>query len=121
MILNPDRTLPKPKLHIEDDFLCLDEFDYTPIEIGWGYCLLGFFTGRFPGKFEVEQLTLRWSRPSKISHHPNGWIVFHFKTEEDMLAIFERKHYKATRVSLIMCPMPKDFRFDTTIEVKYRV
>lgn len=55
-ILNADHLLPKP---VEDDVFCLDETEYTLVEIGWRYCLLGFFAGRFPRKDEFRKFTLK--------------------------------------------------------------
>lgn len=121
-ILRADRILPKPAVvNVVDDFLCLDETDYTPIEIGWGFCLLGFFAGRFPSKEDVRTMAMRWPHKAKISHHRNGWVVFRFKTEAEMRHTLGLRTQKAAGSSLILCPMPKDFRFDTTPEVKYQV
>lgn len=43
-------------MKILDSYLWLDENDYTPVELGKGYCLLGFFAGRFSGKDAVLKL-----------------------------------------------------------------
>lgn len=118
-ILNADRLLPKPVLHIEDDVLCLDGTDYTAVEIGWGYCLLGFFAGRFPNKDEIKKAVLKWPHTPKISYHRNSWVVFRFKTEGDMRRIMGMKTQKVEGSPLILCPLPKDFCFDTTPEIKY--
>lgn len=45
-----DLILLKHNINLVNDCLCFDESDYTPLERGWGYCLLGFFAGKFPGR-----------------------------------------------------------------------
>lgn len=47
-ILKSDLTLPKHNANIVEGFLCLDDTDYTPVELGWGFCLLGFFCRKIP-------------------------------------------------------------------------
>lgn len=61
-ILKSDLILPKPLVKVVDNYLWLELDDYTPVELGWGYCLLGFFVGKFPGRNEVLKLTKRWTR-----------------------------------------------------------
>lgn len=95
--------------------------DYTPVELGWGYCLLGFFAFKFPGRNEVLKLTKRWTRATRIPYHPNGWIVFWFETEEDMEFIHKAARFEAAGIPLILCLLPKDFRFNSTPEVKFQV
>lgn len=71
-ILKSDLTLPKHNANFVDGFLCLDDIDYTLMELGWGFCLLGFFAGKFPVKEAVQKFAARWTRPSRPSYHPNG-------------------------------------------------
>lgn len=121
VILNADRVLPKLPINVVNDVLCLDETDYTPVEIGWGFCLLGFFAGRHPPKGDINKLAKSWPHVPKVSHHRNGWTVFRFEKESDMRAIMDIKAQRVAGSPLILCPLPKDFRFDTTPEVKYQV
>lgn len=121
VILNADRVLPKLPIHVVNDVLCLEETDYTPVEIGWGFCLLGFFAGRHPPKGDINKLAASWPRKPKVSHHRNGWTVFRFEKESDMREIMDIKAQRVAGSPLILCPLPKDFRFDTTPEVKYQV
>lgn len=53
-ILKSNLILPKPNTNLIDGFLCLEDTDYTPVELWWGFCILGFFARKFPGK--------RWCR-----------------------------------------------------------
>lgn len=48
-ILKNDLIFFKLSIIIVDGYLWLDEDDYTPVEIGLGFPLLGFFAGHFPG------------------------------------------------------------------------
>lgn len=120
-ILKKDLILPKPSINIVDGYLWLDEEDYTPIEIGWGFPLLGFFAGRFPGKEAVQKMISRWTRKCRVSYHPNGWMIFSFETEADMEFIRTAGPFDAFGIPLVLCHLPKDFRFDSTPEFKFRV
>ncbi|CAH9092168.1 unnamed protein product, partial [Cuscuta europaea] len=46
----------------------------------WGYCLVGFFTGRFPGLKVVHELKFRWGVKCQIKSHDKGWVIFKFHT-----------------------------------------
>lgn len=52
-----DLLLPKPNVQLVDNVLQLDENDYVPVSVGWGYSLLGCFAGKFPGRDAVHKLT----------------------------------------------------------------
>lgn len=58
---------------------------------------------------------------SRVSFHPNGWMIFRFEMEEDMEAIRSMGNFDIFGSSLILCYLPKDFRFDSTPEFKFRV
>lgn len=120
-ILKSDLILPKPMVKVVDNYLWLDEDDFTPIELGWEYCLFGFFASRFPNKDAVQKLRSRWTRKCRISYHPNGWMIFRFETEDDTEFIQKVDRHEAAGVPLILCNLPQDFRFDSTPEVKFRV
>lgn len=57
IVSNSDLILPKSQASLKDGILYLDESDYTPIEIGWGFCLLGFFAGKSPGRDAIDKMT----------------------------------------------------------------
>lgn len=119
--LNVDLILPKPTVLLTDNVLQLEEADYTPIHLGWGFSLLGFFVGRFPGKDAVHNLTKRWKFPSRVSFHPKGWIIFRFETEEQSKIILAGGTYSVFGLPLVLGPLPTDFRFDSSPSLKFQV
>ncbi|XP_042063804.1 uncharacterized protein LOC121807604 [Salvia splendens] len=61
------------------------QFDLDPrYQKGWGACLLGRFTGRFPGKEAIFDLMRRWKHKSRVNFHRKGWLCFQFGSEEAM-------------------------------------
>lgn len=83
--------------------------------------MLGSFAGRFPCKDAVLKLTSIWMRRSRISYHPNGWIVFRFEMEEDIDFIKKVDRHDAAGVPFILCNLPQDFRYDSAPEDKFWV
>ncbi|KAL7145764.1 hypothetical protein ABFS83_07G108300 [Erythranthe nasuta] len=48
------------------------------LEKGWGFCLLGYFSGSFPGKVAVEDLCAQWNSPYTFQKLDSGWLLFTF-------------------------------------------
>lgn len=57
-ILKADLALPNVQGKVEGDLLCLEATDYVPITESWGFCLLGFMAGKFPGRDAIERCIL---------------------------------------------------------------
>lgn len=119
--LKCDLLLPRIEVSLNDNTLVLDEHDYVPIPKGWGFSLLGFFAGRFPGKEAVNNLTLRWKKECRISFHPKGWIVFRFEKEEHAKQVLASGPYSVFGIPLVLCNMPSEFRFDSSPELQFNV
>lgn len=120
-ILKADLVLPNVQGTVEGDILCLEPSDYVPIVEGWGYCLLGFMAGKFPGRDAIERLILSWAWPARVAFHPNGWMVFRFETEADMEAARLEGNLSIFGISLMLCSMPEDFNFEEAPEFKFKV
>lgn len=94
IINKSDLLLPSVVPKYEDGCLIMPAEACMPIEKTWGFCLLGFYGGRFPGKEATQRAVSRWSRRCKLSFHPSGWIIFRFATEEDreVMVVFPDLH-----------------------------
>lgn len=53
--------------------------ELEPVHNIWGYCAMGYFSGRFPGKEAVQKITQTWKVPSQFHFHASGWIIFRFE------------------------------------------
>lgn len=40
----------------QSEVITMDALDVDDVEDSWGYCLLGYFAGRFPGKMASLQM-----------------------------------------------------------------
>ncbi|VFR03542.1 unnamed protein product, partial [Cuscuta campestris] len=62
-----------------------------PIEQLWGYCLVGCFSGKFPGLKAIQKMVDQWSIPCEILPHRKGWIVLKFWREEHRQTVLTMK------------------------------
>ncbi|VFQ71740.1 unnamed protein product [Cuscuta campestris] len=94
-----------PKCFIlEEDMLTVEEI--------WGPCLVGCFTGRFPGLIAIQKLVDSWGVKCKFLPHHQGWVVFKFLTNEDRdSALLHAKKELNNKKLLINIP-PDDFMWD---------
>ncbi|VFQ95756.1 unnamed protein product [Cuscuta campestris] len=75
-------------LHIPDSII-------KPVEELWGFCLVGCFTGRFPGLKAVDAIVKRWNVPCRIIPHCKGWVILKFENDSDRLDVLGRERDKA--------------------------
>ncbi|GAA0173731.1 hypothetical protein LIER_27288 [Lithospermum erythrorhizon] len=76
----------------EDDVV-LDENDEIPFVETWGYCLIGFFTGPFPGRQALNSLVNSWHVKCRIIPYAKGWTAFRFTSDEDRFNVFNGGPY----------------------------
>ena len=99
------------KLHevvVEGDLVQLDEEDVDEVV---GICLVGLFSGKFPGVRAVQSLRERWKVECKHWIHRSGWILFEFQSEEDRLKVLNGGPYFAYGSNLMLKILPPCFRF----------
>ncbi|GAA0173698.1 hypothetical protein LIER_27260 [Lithospermum erythrorhizon] len=78
-----------------DDDVVLDESDEIPFVETWGYCLIGCFTGPFPGRHALDSIVKSWNVKCRIIPYGKGWTVFRFVTDEDRFRVFNGGPYLA--------------------------
>ncbi|GAA0161067.1 hypothetical protein LIER_17472 [Lithospermum erythrorhizon] len=85
----------------EDDVV-LDKDDEIPFVETWGYCLIGCFTGPFPGRQALNSLVKSWNVKCRIIPYAKGWTVFRFVTDEDRFRVFNGGPYLAFGKTLML-------------------
>ncbi|CAH9102285.1 unnamed protein product [Cuscuta epithymum] len=78
----------------------------------WGYCLVGIFTGRFPGIKAVLDLVNTWGVQCKLKKHDKGWTIFQFKNEEDRTKVISGGPYSSYGKALFLKVLSDDFEVD---------
>ncbi|GAA0166037.1 hypothetical protein LIER_21286 [Lithospermum erythrorhizon] len=68
--------MPIEFVKCDDGSIVLDDSDSIPIHDSWGYCLVGCFTGRFPGGKAVYDIMI-------VVPHTRRWTIFKFKSYEN--------------------------------------
>lgn len=101
--------------------LRLEQKDYIPMEVGWGYCLAGFVTGKFPGIKAVERLASSWRPTPDVSFQNNGLIIFRFKSRINMMDTLRRGPYFIFQRPLSLHLLPSNFTLDDTFQKEINV
>ncbi|CAH9081458.1 unnamed protein product [Cuscuta europaea] len=78
----------------------------------FGYCLVGFFTGRFPGLKATYSLTKKWGVHCEVKPHDKGWVVFKFKSEADRTKVMIEGPYILYGKLLVLKVLSDDFSFE---------
>ncbi|GAA0149187.1 hypothetical protein LIER_08428 [Lithospermum erythrorhizon] len=63
--------------------------DVAPLDEPKGFCLAGYFSGRFPGLRAVHQLKDYWKVKCKVIPHEKGWVVFRFDSDTDRQRVLD--------------------------------
>ncbi|GAA0167289.1 hypothetical protein LIER_22257 [Lithospermum erythrorhizon] len=85
-----------------DEDIILDENDEIPFVETWGYCLIGCFTGPFPGRQALNSLVKSWNVKCRIIPYANGWTVFRFASDEERFKVFNGGPYLAFGKTLML-------------------
>lgn len=121
-IVQEDLLLPSVDTVLDDNgCLVMTEDDFIPLEESWGFCLLGFYGGRFPGKEATRQYVAKWPSKPSISFHSNGWMVFRFATESERDLARNKGTQYVFGIPLVLCSMPRAFKFDIASNFKFRI
>lgn len=86
-----------------------DEVD--DVIVTWGYALVGYVVGGFPGIDAITRLRSTWKVSNKFHVYKSGWLVFWFDNEEDRQKILNGRPYMIYGKPLILKNMPPLFEF----------
>ncbi|KAI3463914.1 hypothetical protein Pfo_020577 [Paulownia fortunei] len=95
----------------EDEVIIVDQ-DLDKVEKAWGFCLVGYFVAKFPGKSALLQLCDSWNVKYKYFAHSSGWLVFKFDNEADRDKVLKGGPYFVFDRPLLLKIMPSCFEFD---------
>ncbi|VFQ97160.1 unnamed protein product [Cuscuta campestris] len=99
------------KLHqvdmAEDEEVFIQPEDVTPMEELWGPCLVGCFTGRFPGLAPIQSLVESWKVPCQFVPHHKGWVIFKFLSNEDRDSVLHMDDHRINNKKLLL-NIPQD-------------
>lgn len=59
----------------------LETEDIDVVEQSVGYCLIGYFAGRFPGRQAVIHLCDSWQVKYEYHVHTSEWFIFKLESE----------------------------------------
>ncbi|CAH9115377.1 unnamed protein product [Cuscuta europaea] len=83
----------------------------TMVEM-WGHCLVGCFTGRFPGLKAVYELKEKWCVKCLIRPHDKGWVIFIFQNDADRMKVLNDGPYTIFGKMLMLKVLCEDFSFE---------
>lgn len=92
----------KVRMEVKD---CLD------LEKQWGFALIGYVGGRFPGIKAIRDAMAKWKTRVKLHLHPSGWLVFKFNSDEDRTRVVNEGPYLIYNRPLLLKEMPREFNF----------
>ncbi|CAH9111738.1 unnamed protein product, partial [Cuscuta europaea] len=78
----------------------------------WGFCLVGHFTGKFPGLKAVHDLRAKWGVKCFVKSHNKGWVIFKFTNEEDRMKVLHDGPYMVFGKLLMLKELSEDFSFE---------
>ncbi|KAK6159899.1 hypothetical protein DH2020_003280 [Rehmannia glutinosa] len=87
----------------------LDDDDIDDVGQTFGYCLVGYFPTRHPGKQALMALCKTWKVHFDYVPDINGWMVFKFKMEHDRDLVIRGGPYSVYGRPLLLKPLPKFF------------
>ncbi|KAK6134124.1 hypothetical protein DH2020_032124 [Rehmannia glutinosa] len=96
----------------------LDDEDIDDVGQTVGYCLVGYFPTRHPGKQALMVLCKTWKVHFDYVPNINEWMVFKFKTEHDRGVVIRGGPYSVYGHPLLLKPLPKFFNFGDD-DIKY--
>ncbi|CAH9089485.1 unnamed protein product, partial [Cuscuta europaea] len=78
----------------------------------WGFCLVGHFTGKFPGLKAVHDLRAKWGVKCFVKSHNKGWVIFKFTNEEDRMKVLHDGPYMVFGKLLMLKELSEYFSFE---------
>ncbi|CAH9145396.1 unnamed protein product [Cuscuta epithymum] len=112
-----DNRAPNSGLKLEYFPPTGEKLDFSHLEVPslveiWGHCLVGYFTGRFPGLKAIHDMTAKWKVEVHVKSHSKGWVIFKFKSEEDRLHVLAEGPYVLFGKTMYLKELSDDFSTD---------
>ncbi|GFS28741.1 hypothetical protein Acr_00g0003640 [Actinidia rufa] len=105
----PENGLKLQQIEVGNEPLKFEEENVPKDD--WNHCLMGYFSGRFPGKKAIQQLVLSWKEKVSLHYHSSGWIVFKFDNLEGRDNTLQGGPYMVFGRPLLLKILPDYFSF----------
>ncbi|VFQ96415.1 unnamed protein product [Cuscuta campestris] len=92
---DPDQGMTLKHYDVGEGVLRIPDSIIKPVEDIWGFCLVGCFTGHFPGLKAVDAIVKSWNTPCRIIPHCKGWVVLKFENDKDRYEVLGMERSKA--------------------------
>jgi len=89
----------------------LQEEDVVDVEEAWGFCLVGYFVRRFPGRAALNRLCDSWNAKCQSLAYSSGWFVFLFEDATSRDEVMLKGPYFAFGYPLSLKKMTHDFDY----------
>ncbi|VFQ88789.1 unnamed protein product [Cuscuta campestris] len=109
---DPDQGMILKQYDVGEGVLHIPDSIIKPVEELWGFCLVGCFTGRFPGLKAVDAIVKSWNVPFRIIPHCKGWVILMFENDIDRMDVLGRERDKAYGKELRVKIPSHGFMFD---------
>lgn len=96
---------------VNEEKITMMDADCLKVEETWGYALIGYVGGRFPGIKAIRDIMVKWKVQTKLHLHPSGWLIFKFINGEDRARVANGGPYLVFNRPLLLKEMPKEFAF----------
>jgi len=97
---------------VEGNRAVIELQDVDEIEKDWGFCLVGFIAGNFPGKDALLRLCDSWGVNYQFFTHSSGWLVFKFPDADSREVVMQKGPFSVFGRPLLLKYMAPDFDFD---------
>lgn len=108
---NPNKGISLSKVSNANGVVEVAMEDLDNVVSTWGFALIGYVAGGFPGIEAVRRLANSWKVPYKFYVHKSGWLVFRFEIHEDRDQVLQGGPYLIYGRPLILKEMPQLFEF----------
>ena len=115
------RGLSLPAFDVQGNRAVLEIQDVDEVEKTWGFCLVGFVAGKFPGKEAIINLCDTWNVEYEYLAHSSGWLVFKFPDSVSRDEVIQKGPYSIFGRPLLLKIMAPDFDFDSKIPLSVPV
>lgn len=89
--------------------------DLPKVEEVWGFALLMYVFGSFPGQGAVQAMCKQWSPKARVQFHHTGWIVCRLESSELVDKVISGGPYSCMGRACLVKKMPEYFQLDSDL------
>lgn len=96
----------------DSDPISLSSEDIDVVAEKWGFGLIGYVAGKFPGKGAIDQCCKSWNVKYKLHFHSSGWLLLKFESDADRDAVLRKGPFYIFGRPLLLKVIPEMFDFN---------